>query len=520
MSNEERYTEWKEVGQGAFGSVCRAYDTLLKRNVAIKLLKPEHGNNRQLVEALQQEVIISRDLRHECICPIHDVYRGERGVGTVMDFIDGMELSKWQKINRGRLLDTAPERLELFRKLCDALAFAHTHIVHRDLKPDNIFLLKGDPTRPMIMDFGTAVVGAAADDANIAGTPKYMSPEQWNTPDAVDQRADLFALGIIAYELFTGQVPPTSLRYVTKTKVPPKVDLALIDKPSQYCAALPADLDRIIMQLMAYNPVDRPQSARDVAIALGYVKLKQGDLLAGVGQASQATLAANTVLIPGGSFYLGSTQQQPGSMAHERPRKKIRLSPFRMAICPVTVEEYRQFVQSTGFTAPASLDDPLLGRDEQPVVGVSHADALAYARWAGGNLPSEAQWEFAAKGGAAFPLYPWGDTPTTPTTANINGVSSTPSPVGSCPAGVNPFGLFDLCGNVWEWCLDVWDPNYYGLLQTDALDPVCQSNGAERVLRGGAFDSFPSQGRCSARFHASPEVRNRAFGFRLVFPAE
>ena len=520
MSNEERYTEWKELAQGAFGSVCRVYDTLLRRHVAIKLLKPEHANNRALIDALQQEVVISRELRHECICPIHDVYRGVHGVGTVMDFVDGVELSKWQKANQGRLLDTAGERLELFRKLSDALAFAHTRIVHRDLKPDNIFLLKGDPTRPVIMDFGTAVLGAAVDDANIAGTPKYMSPEQWNTPDTVDKRADLFALGVIAYELFTGQIPPTSLRYIIKTKEPPKVDLDAMDKPSRYCAALPPDLDRIIVQLMAYDREDRPQSAHEVLVALGHVRLKQGDLLAGVGLADPSVRMAKTVLLPGGSFYLGSTPQQPGCMAHERPRKRVQVSPFRMAIYPVTVAEYQHFVLTTGYTAPALLQDPLFGQRDRPVVGVSHGDAMAYARWAGGSLPTEAQWEYAAKGGVPFPVYPWGDTPPSPTMANIGSVSSAPSPVGSCSAGVNPFGLFDLCGNVWEWCLDVWDPYYYGSLQVDCLDPVCQGDeGAERVLRGGAFDSFASQGRCSARFYAPPEVGNCAFGFRLVFPA-
>ncbi|MBF8271219.1 MAG: Protein kinase protein [Magnetococcales bacterium] len=520
MGNEERYIDWKEVGRGAFGSVCRVFDTLLKRHVAIKLLKPEHGDNKQLIEALQQEVIISRDLRHDCICPIHDVYRGEHGVGTVMDFIDGRELSKWQEDNRGRLLDTAAQRLELFRKLSDALAFAHTRIVHRDLKPDNIFLLKGDPTRPVIMDFGTAVLGSSVEDGVVAGTPKYMSPEQWDTPDSVDQRADLFALGVIAYEMFTDRVPPTSLRKILKTRKPPRVDLATIDPPSRFCAALPADLDRIILQLMAYDRNDRPQTARDVWVALEHVQLKQGDVIAEAGRSGVPQSESRTVFLPGGEYYLGSTTKHPDSMEHERPRKRVKLSPFRMGIHPVTVAEYRHFVQTTGYAPPPFLDDRLFGKVDHPVVGIGFDDALAYARWAGGSLPSEAQWEYAAKGGNPFPLYPWGDTLPTPTLANIGSVSSSTSAVGSCPSGVNPFGLFDLCGNVWEWCLDVWNPEYYRTLPVDCLDPVCQSGGTDRVLRGGAFDSFVSQGRCSARFHAPPDMANFAFGFRLVFPVK
>ena len=518
MIDEERYINWKEVGQGTFGSVCKVFDTVLKRDVAIKLLKSKHSSNALLVDALYQEVIISRDLRHENICPIHDVYKGSRGVGTVMDFIDGIELSRWQKENRGRLLDTASERLELFRKLSRALAFAHTRIVHRDLKPDNIFLLKGDPARPVIMDFGTSVVGSAVEDGNVAGTPKYMSPEQWDAPASVDQRADLFALGIIAYELFSDRVPPTSLRHIIKTKIPPRMDLSTIEKPSHFCAALPDDLDRIVLQLMAYRREDRPQSAKDVLAALERVKLKQGDLFSGVGQSDGSDLDAKTVLLPGGTAYLGSARQQSGSMVHERPRKRVEVSSFRMGIYPVTVAEYRRFVRTTGYAAHGLLDDPRFALDNHPVVGVTHADAMAYARWAGGTLPTEAQWEYAAKGGKPGALYPWGDEPVCAVRANIGRVSSTTSPVGGCASGVNPFGFFDLCGNVWEWCLDVWHPGYYSTLAVNCKDPICQVQGTERVLRGGGFDSFVVQGRCSARFHAPPDVRNHAFGFRLVFP--
>ena len=518
MSDEGRYINWKEVGQGTFGSVCKVFDTVLKRDVAIKLLKSKHSSNALLVDALYQEVIISRDLRHENICPIHDVYKGSRGVGTVMDFIDGIELSRWQKENRGRLLDTASERLELFRKLSGALAFAHTRIVHRDLKPDNIFLLKGEPSRPVIMDFGTSVVGSAVEDGNVAGTPKYMSPEQWDAPASVDQRADLFALGIIAYELFTDQVPPTSLRHIIRTKAPPKVDLASIDRPSHFCAALPDDLDRIILQLMAYHRKDRPQSAEDVLAALGRVKLKQGDVIADGGRSDSLELDARTVLLPDGTAYLGSAMQQPGSMAHERPRRPVEVSSFRMGVYPVTVAEYRRFVRTTGYTTHDLLDDPRFSQDNHPVVGVSHGDAMAYARWAGGALPSEAQWEYAAKGGKPAVIYPWGNAPVSAVRANIGRVSSATSPVDGCASGVNPFGLFDMCGNVWEWCLDTWNPDYYSTLSANCKDPVCQIQGAERVLRGGGFDSFAVQGRCSARFHALPDTRNHAFGFRLVFP--
>lgn len=531
MENEVRYTSWVKLAEGGFGAVYKVSDTLLKQTVAIKLLKAEHGRRQEVVDALHQEVKISRFLRHACICPIHDVYDGVNGIGIVMDFIDGVELSHWQKKNKGRLLDTAADRLTLLRKLSEALAYAHSAvvktddgvelegIVHRDLKPDNVFLLKGDPNRPVIMDFGTAVIGAMDENTQIAGTPKYMSPEQWHSPQDVDKRADLFSLGILAYELFTDRIPETSLRRIMRTKTPPKIDLSTIPLPSSVCAALPSVLDRIIIQLNAYRPEDRPPSAQDVVDALSYVELKSGDVISRGGVRSAETLENETVLLQGGSFYLGSKTGQPHVMDHEKPRKQVRLSPFRIGKYPVTMREYRFFVETTGYAPPPLLNAPYFGVDDHPVVSVSYEDALAYGRWAGGTLPTEAQWEFAAKGGQSFPLYPWGDDPPTSVIANIDGVSSSTSPVMGCPAGVNPYGIFELCGNVWEWCLDSWSADYYKNLMKNCLDPINPEQSDERILRGGGFDSFSSQGRCSARFYAAATTQNRSIGFRLVFPA-
>ena len=511
MTPEERYTDWKEIGQGAFGSVQKVFDRLLGRTVAIKLLKPEHTANRDLVAALYREVGISRDLRHPCICPIHDVYQGARGVGTVMDLINGIELSKWCRENGGRLLDTAAVRLDLLRKLTDALVVAHTRIVHRDLKPDNIFLLEGDPERPVIMDFGTAVVGSASEDGLVAGTPRYMAPEQWEAPDRVDQRSDLFALGIIAYELFTDRLPPTSLKGIMRTRQPPRVNLAEVIKPSACCAALPASLDRVILQLMAYNQIDRPQSAREVLKSLDAVVLGSGDV-SGLGAGEH-----DAVALPGGTFHLGARGGE--AVNHEKPLRQVVLSPFRIGRHPVTVREYRAFVESTGYAIPPLLDDPRFGLPNHPVVGVAFADALAYARWAGGTLPTEAQWEYAAKGGRDHSLYPWGDEPPTVALANIDNVSPATSPVDGCPAGRNPFGLLDLCGNVWEWCLDGWSAGFYRTLANGCRDPFNEPVDETRVLRGGGFDSFANQGRCSARFQLPAKTRGRSIGFRLVFPA-
>src|SRR5471032_744231 len=118
------------------------------------------------------------------------------------------------------------------------------------------------------MDFGLAI-GGAETAATIAGTPKYMSPEQFLNPDQVDQRSDLFSFGIMAYELLTdGQLPQTSLRDVLRTRAVPTVSLNDIRPPSEFCAAIPPALDRLVLQLVQIDRAHRPASADDIASVL------------------------------------------------------------------------------------------------------------------------------------------------------------------------------------------------------------------------------------------------------------
>lgn len=514
-----RYSDWRILGKGGTANVYRAFDTELGCDVAVKLLKPEILSNPEsratMLRGLRSEVLISRRLRHECICPIHDLYDGPEGIGLVMDIVDGGELRDWMDKNKNNLLATAQERLNLLRRLAGALSVAHTLIVHRDLKPANIFLRRGengqpDINKPVIMDFGFSVVGeTTTKDDSLAYTPKYMAPEQWESPHSVDRRADLFALGIMAYELFTDQIPPNSLRNIMKTRKPPRIPLEMIDPPSKFCPKIPPALDRLILQLTAYLPEQRVQSAEDLAAALRSIELREDEIF--------GDRRKDRAAIPGGPYYLGTRAGTPSYKPNEGPGKRVSMTPFEIDVYPVTNRDYLLFCEKTGWRRPPLIEHEVFGRPDHPVVAVTFDDAREYARWAGGTLPSEAQWECAARGGKPFAEYPWGNEDPDSLRANLNGAGQGTSPVDAFPGGKNPFGLFDMCGNVWEWCGDVYDEDFYRMVPTDAINPVNLRPSGPRALRGGSFQSFASQGRCAFRSWASPDEMRNDIGFRVAY---
>jgi serine/threonine-protein kinase len=199
----------------------------------------------------------------------------------------------------------------------------------------------------------------------------------------------------------------------------------------------------------------------------------------------------------------------------ENPPHVVTLSPFRLGLHPVTNAEYRAYVQATGAAAPASWVIERFGDPALPVVHVSWDDALAYCAWAGGSLPTEAEWELAAKGFDAR-TYPWGDDEPDDRHAHFaqDWNSSSPCPVGAHPAGAGPFGCHDLAGNVWEWCLDGWRTDAHRV-RDGRLDPFVRRDGNVRPLRGGCWRSIAPKLQCAYRNWSHRVVRHVTIGFRL-----
>jgi formylglycine-generating enzyme required for sulfatase activity len=217
------------------------------------------------------------------------------------------------------------------------------------------------------------------------------------------------------------------------------------------------------------------------------------------------------VLIQGGTFQMGSPESDPDADPREYPEHRVTVSDFYLQEHEVTNEEYRRLV-------PAHDPD---ARDDHPVVRVSWDDAMAYAEWLGGTLPTEAQWEFAARGRDGR-KYPWGDEDATCERANYAecGLPLGLAAVKSYEAGATPEGIYDLAGNVWEWCLD-WYAPYESTGQTDPTGPPESSwSPPARVLRGGSFSDFPRDLRAAVRVHDIPGHRRDLygdFGFRVAW---
>jgi serine/threonine-protein kinase PpkA len=229
-----------------------------------------------------------------------------------------------------------------------------------------------------------------------------------------------------------------------------------------------------------------------------------------------ATAAIYWISIPGGTFQMGDSQGdlEPELMA--RPVHRVTLSSFELSRDEVTVAQYAQFISATGHKPPSNWEEQLK-RPNRPVVFVSWNDASAFARWAGARLPTEAEWEYAARGGTDGAGYPWGEaSPEGRATygrdwaKGAGWIASLTEP-GSYPP--NRYGLNDMSGNVWEWCSDWFGPFDNRVAVNPSGAPSSQ-NG--RVVKGGAWNSAAKQVRNAIRGGLDPASANANIGFRIA----
>jgi eukaryotic-like serine/threonine-protein kinase len=637
----DRYRITERLGMGGMAVVYKAYDTRLERDVALKLIRTEaipQDQHERLLKRFEREAKSQARFSHPNIVPVYDYGEVNGSPYIVMDYISGQSLK--QRLSGPTLYRQA---IQWLIPISDALYYAHRRgVIHRDVKPSNI--LFDDEGRPLLTDFGIAKI-LETDEATLTGTglgvgtPEYMAPEQWQ--GQANQATDQYALGVVLYELLTGEKPykadtPAAVAIMQATEP--------LRAPSQLVGGLPEGLEKVLYKALAREPQDRYEDMADFQGALGAVldadekpepvplekpapqpppkpataspldsegatrdaleagtaaearpataggeKAKAGlpkwvlwavlgvgvigigaitmfgiligflrdspdqsenGEAVGVLQAAETVQAteepspletetftptktstiaptptealgvgstkvnevdgAEMVYVPAGEFLMGS---EVGN-SDESPEHTVYLYDYWIYKYEVTNDQYRLCVEENNCIKPRdTLSFEASGYGNHPVVYVNWRQAKEYCTWAGGRLPTEAEWEKAARGTDGG-TYPWGEERPTCNLAHIPGCGGGTAPVGSFPEGASPYGALDMAGNVWEWVADWYDADYYG--RSPDANPTGPGSGDTRVLRGGSWNFYVSFLRSSFRYWYYPDYTNDFNGFRCL----
>lgn len=498
----DRYVIEAPIGKGGMGVVYRARDVLMNERVALKFLRPGILQSQRGMQLFVHEAQIARRLRHENIVAVHDVSSTPEGIMYLsMEFLHGSSLRALLRHFREqrRLMDVRLA-VNFAAQMLAALEYAHKSVVHRDIKPENVMILPGE--RVKVLDFGLAKVldeevqpvEGETKPARVVGTEAYAAPEQLRHT-GVDLRADLFAVGLILREMLT-----------LRTPIEEQVEIQAVRSD------VAPSIINIVNKAIQSPKEDRWQNAADFRTRLWTAfdeSYRQAALAQIHADSRREVSTEGMVLLEGGNFIMGNS-----SLPDEAPEFQFFVEPFYIDIYPVTNRQYAEFLKDTGRAAPKFWGLPQYVGPDQPVIGVTWAEAAAFAAWAGKQLPTEAQWEFAARG-RENRKYPWGNTEPDANRANYGDHLNIPSLVMMHDEGSTPEGICDLAGNVYEWTSDFFLP--YDPAKREAAS---QHGPPLRTIRGGSWHSPAAELRCAFRKGLFPESQLTTVGFRCVLPVK
>jgi beta-lactam-binding protein with PASTA domain/predicted Ser/Thr protein kinase len=351
MLFDGRYRIVRKLGSGGMADVYLAEDEELGRRIAIKILNDRHANDESFVERFRREAKNAAGLSHPNIVSIYDRGEAEGTYYIAMEYLDGRSL-KELVVARGPL--PIPDAIDATRQVLAALRFAHRKgVVHRDIKPHNV--MADADGRLKVTDFGIARAGVSqmTEAGSIIGTAQYLSPEQARGT-AVDQRSDLYSVGVVLYEMLTGTTPfsgespvEIAMKHLSDPPRPPSVE-----RPD-----IPPDLDMVVLRALAKNPDDRYQTAEEMDTELERVS-RGGGVTAATADAATAVLsgaalaAAPTSIIPPRR---PPAATRPGYRYAEPPPRRRPFWPWLLALLLVVLAAV------AGWYAFGQIQDALSG---------------------------------------------------------------------------------------------------------------------------------------------------------------
>lgn len=552
------------LGVGGFGITYLAEDTHLKRKVAIKeyfpieiawredetTVIPKSKNFEQPytsgVDRFLREARSLAQFVHPNIVQILNYFPANGTAYFVMNYVEGESLADYLK-RRGRIKNQK-ELLEIFLPIMKGLKAVHQkNILHRDIKPDNIYLWQFG--EPILIDFGAsrqAVSQVSNRSLTLILTEGYAPYEQYQT-DVNKQGpwTDIYALGATMYKSVTGITPPKApdrlgldgdddplipiaeavkgryskrllgaisncLRVSVKRRPQSIPDLENLLRNKRKTTALPLD-----KQVTRINVQPRPIPEFSVEETKAIEEPR--------------SVSIRKIFVQGGSYWMGEKSPK----ATDRRAHRVTVGDFYMSPTPVTNQQFAAFLNNVGNhkeggkewlnldmpgTGIKNLDDKFIPKPNYhdfPVVNVSWYGAQAFCEWVGGRLPTEAEWEYAARGGGKPDI--WAGTSDEDTLKEyawfVKNSRSKIHAVGQKKP--NDLGLYDMSGNVGEWCMDWYNRSYYNW--SPEKNPVNMEKSADKSVRGGSFNNNPVGIRTFFRGFLTPAFSSGRIGFRVVF---
>jgi formylglycine-generating enzyme required for sulfatase activity len=504
------------LGCGAYGAVFRADEMLAHRVMQSVAVKIVIADMERLDEQLA-ELQLSVRLRHPHLINGITCEQGDLGgdlcLGLVMELADHSLESYCQSHPQGLSVETVKT---IATHLAQGLAAIHKEgIVHRDLKPANV-LLVGDLWK--LADFGIArsLDGKTSTQTNASqqiGSMSYMPPEAYS--GKISSAWDLWSLGIMIHELATGRHPfPTQL-------APELMRMVLTEDP-QIDTSLTSPLQEVIagclvseskqrwredQVLDALNPKPSPSIIQYPIPSISIKDLETITENLGRG------ITLELIKLPAGSFLMGSPDSDPDAYKDEKPRHLVKIKAFAIGKYPITQAQYEAL---TG-----KKPSKFTGNPNNPVEYVTWHDTQEFCQklsrftWYQKQyrLPSEAEWEYACRAETSTRYYFGDDSSQLGNYAWFDKNSGRQTqPVGKKKP--NPWGLYDMHGNVWEWCQDRWHKNYNGA-PTDGTAWI-QSNDRSRILKGGCWCLNSRSCRSASHHGVNPSNGFDQYGFRIV----